>query len=215
MHRVLRFDRAQRMTEYVRNIAPGVFLHELITRPGAIGAICPSSRYLARQMAQQVPALPEDDDSLVIELGGGTGAITQALLNRGIAPRNLMVVEFSHPFVHRLRERFANVDIVHGNAADLPCFVPQGKKVKAIVSSLPLCSLPPALTQSILRQWQLLLQDDGVAIQFSYHLRMPKWRRYISAPQIRSKIVWANVPPANITTFRFHPSDTLSGGLAP
>jgi len=55
MHRVLRFERAQRMKEYIRNLAPGIFLQELINRPSSVGAICPSSRFLASNMARQVP----------------------------------------------------------------------------------------------------------------------------------------------------------------
>ncbi|HEY9278598.1 MAG TPA: methyltransferase domain-containing protein [Eoetvoesiella sp.] len=200
MHRALRFERAQRVSTYLKNIAPGLFIQEFITQPANIGAICPSSRYLAKHMALQVP---QDNDGLVIELGGGTGVITQALLNQGIAPGNLMVVEYSSSFVQRLRQRFDNLNIVHGNAADLCQLVPQDKKIKAIVSSLPLCSLPPMVTQTILQQWQTLLQDDGVAIQFSYHLRTPKWRGYIAPNRTSSKIVWANFPPANITTFSF------------
>ncbi len=106
MHRVLRFERAQRLSAYLKNIAPGLFIQELITKPGSIGAICPSSRYLARHMAQQVPL---DEPGLVIELGGGTGAITQALLTAGVAPANLLVLEYSRPFVQRLRQRFGDV----------------------------------------------------------------------------------------------------------
>src|SRR3546814_6404123 len=59
------------------------------------------------------------------------------------------------------------------------------------------------MTQSILQQWRQLLHDDGVAVQFTYNLRRPKWRRYVQAQQTSSKIVWANFPPANITTFSF------------
>lgn len=200
MHRVLRLGRAQRLADYVKKVAPGIFIQELCTRPGAIGAICPSSRYLAKHMAEQVPL---DRDGLVIELGGGTGVITQALLDQGVDPDNLIVIEFSRPFVQRLRQRFSNVRIVHGNAAELCKLVPPGKKINAIVSSLPLCSLPPAVTRSILQQWQTLLHDEGVAIQFSYHLRTPKWRHYIAPKCTNSRIVWANLPPANITTFSF------------
>lgn len=201
MHRALRFERAQRLSAYIKNIAPGLFIQELITQPGAIGAICPSSRYLAKHMAQQVPL---GEPGLVIELGGGTGVITQALLTAGVAPSNLLVVEYSKPFVQRLRQRFSDVNIVHGNAADLCQIVPPGQKVKAIVSSLPLCSLPPAVTKAILQQWQLLLSSNGIAVQFSYHLRTPRWRHYIQPDHTSSKIIWANLPPANITTFSFN-----------
>jgi len=200
MHRVLRLRRAQRLAEYVKNIVPGVFIQEFINRPGTIGAICPSSRFLAKHMARQVsPA----DDGLVIELGGGTGVITQALLDRGVAPDRLMVVEYSNQFVQKLRARFSNLNIVHGNATELCRFVPQGRKVSAIVSSLPLCSLPAPMTRLILQQWQELLCDTGVAVQFTYHLRTPKWRSYLDPHHTRSQIVWANIPPANITTFSF------------
>ncbi|WP_084136165.1 class I SAM-dependent methyltransferase [Pollutimonas bauzanensis] len=200
MLRVLKLGGAQRVSEYFKNIAPGIFLQELYNRPGAIGAICPSSRYLARQMARQ---LPESSDGLIIELGGGTGVITRALLDHGVAPERLKVIEFSSPFVQRLRQRFPQVDIIHGNAADLGDLIPRNIKIRAIVSSLPLCSLPEPITQAILRQWQTLLHDGGVAIQFTYNLRLPKWRSYVQAHQTNSKVVWANLPPANITTFSY------------
>lgn len=201
MHRVLRFERARRMKEYFRNIAPGIFLQELLNRPGAVGAICPSSRFLASDMARQVPL---EGDGLVIELGAGTGVITQALLKHGVQPADLLIVEFSAVFVQRLRQRFPDLNIVHGNAADLCQLVPPGRKIKAIVSSLPLCSLPPTVTQAILQQWQALLQPNGLAVQFTYHLRLPKWREYLAARHERSKIVWANLPPANINIFSFN-----------
>src|SRR3546814_1646497 len=113
-----------------------------------------------------------------------------------------MVIEDSNKFVQKLRTRFSNLNIVHGNAADLCQLVPQNQKVSAIVSSLPLCSLPAPMTRLILQQWQTLLQHNGVAVQFTYHLRTPKWRTYLDAQHTRSKIVWANIPPANITTDR-------------
>ncbi|HEU0229437.1 MAG TPA: methyltransferase domain-containing protein [Burkholderiaceae bacterium] len=151
-------------------------------------------------MAQQVPLL---DDGLVIELGGGTGAVTQAILDQGIDPSRLMVVEYSRSFVQRLRTRFAHINVIHGNAADLSQFVPPGQRVSAIVSSLPLCSLPAPVTQQILGQWQTLLADGGVAVQFTYHLRTPRWREHVAHVHARSKIIWANVPPAKVTTFSF------------
>ncbi|HWL28771.1 MAG TPA: methyltransferase domain-containing protein [Burkholderiaceae bacterium] len=151
-------------------------------------------------MARQIPASSE---GLVIELGGGTGSITQALLDHGVPPERLLVVEFSISFVRQLRQRFPQLNVIHGNAADLSLWVPSGTKVNAIVSSLPLCSLPEPITQSILHQWSMLLHEDGVAIQFTYNLRRPRWRKHIQARQTHSKIVWANLPPANITTFSF------------
>lgn len=198
MHRVLRFERAQRMKEYVRNIAPGIFLQELLSKPGTVGAVCPSSRFLAASMAQEVP---QDEEGLVIELGAGTGVVTQALLNHGVDPSDLLVIEYSAVFVQRLRQRFNNLNIVHGNAADLCQLVPAGRKVRCIVSSLPLCSLPRTVTQAILQQWLTLLRPGNVAIQFTYHLREPEWSKNLAMLRTNSKIVWANFPPANVSTY--------------
>jgi phospholipid N-methyltransferase len=200
MYRVLRLERALRISEYFKKMAPGIFLQELCRRPTSIGAICPSSKYLARQMAKQIPS---DDQGLIIELGGGTGVITQALLNHGVAPERLKVIEFSSAFVQRLRQRFPGVEIIHGNAADLCELLPENARIGAIVSSLPLCSLPEPITRAILQQWQRLLHDGGVAVQFTYNLRLPKWRSNVQALHTSSRIVWANVPPANITTFSY------------
>lgn len=199
VHRILKLQHPRRIALYFRNLAPGAFLHELCTRPGAVGAICPSSRFLARRMAEQVPP----GDGIVVELGAGTGVITRALLDRGIPPERLVVVELSSVFVRELRERFPGVTVIHGSAADLSTLLPHSAKIRAIVSSLPLCSLPPPISHAIVDQWRMLLHDGGVAIQFTYNLRRPAWRDYLQTPEVRSCIVWANLPPANVSTFSF------------
>lgn len=199
VYRLLKLGHPRRVAHYFKNLAPGVFLQELCARPGAIGAICPSSPYLARRMAQQVP----EGDGIVVELGGGTGVITRALLDHGVPPQRLIVIELSSSFVQRLRDRFPDVRIVHGSAADLAQLIPQGEPIRAIVSSLPLCSLPAPISHAILDQWRILLNDDGVAVQFTYNLRRPGWRDSLRAQEIRSTVVWANLPPANISTFSF------------
>src|SRR5512143_2865500 len=91
-----------------------LFAWEMLRRPSAVGAIWPSSRRLAKNVASRVPV---SGDGLVIELGGGTGVVTHALLQRGIAPGRLVVIERSAVFVRHLRKRFPDVQIVHGDAA--------------------------------------------------------------------------------------------------
>src|SRR3546814_20970010 len=114
-----------------------------------------------------------------------------------------MVIEDSNKFVQKLRTRFSNLNIVHGNAADLCPLVPQNQKVSAIVSSLPLCSLPAPMTRLILQQWQTLLQHNAVPVQFTYHLRTPQGQTYLTATYTRTKNVWAN------TTTSHHPTCPL------
>ena len=67
------------------------FLRALLTRPKHVGAVAPSSRMLARAIADEVdPSRPGP----VLELGPGTGVITQALLERGVAPERLTTIEY-------------------------------------------------------------------------------------------------------------------------
>ena len=65
--------------------------------------VCPSGMPLARSMAAFAP---RKGDGLVVELGAGTGTVTRQLLDAGIAPRRLVVVEQSPVMVSLLRERF-------------------------------------------------------------------------------------------------------------
>ena len=199
--RVLSLGRARHVSGFLKRWVPSIFLQELFAQPGIVGAICPSSSFLAHRMAREVAHCK---DGLIIELGPGTGVVTKALLKQGVAPERLLVVEYSSRFVQRLREQFPLVKIVHGNAADLCQMVPSGVKVSAIVSSLPLCSLPESVMRSIVQQWQYLLHDSGIAVQFTYNLHRPKWHRHVQARQTGSSIVWANLPPAKVSTFSFH-----------
>ena len=110
-----------------QSCASGLFAREMFSRPAAVGAIWPSSGRLARSVASRVPRL---GDGLVLELGGGTGAVTHALLERGIAPERLAVVEFSPIFVRFLRTRFPGVTILQGDAAELGKLLPRGSRIQ-------------------------------------------------------------------------------------
>ena len=59
----------------------GLFLQEWLANPQRMGSVVPSSPQLAAAMARWLPADPE---SFVLELGPGTGAVTEALIKRGL-----------------------------------------------------------------------------------------------------------------------------------
>lgn len=190
----------QQLVQRLQDSTSRLFVRELFNRPCAVGAVCPSSSQLAQRMAA---AVPDTDNDLVVELGGGTGVITQALLARHVAPERLLVVERSSDFVRLLRRRFPGVTILQGDAAELPHLLPSGARIGAIVSSLPLCSLPADEADTVLAQWPHVLAPRGVAIQFTYHLRGKRWRIPSGFVERGSDIVWANLPPARVLTFEF------------
>jgi len=176
------------------------FLRALISRPKNIGAVAPSSRALGRAIADQVdPSRPGP----VLELGPGTGAITQALLERGIAPERLTAVEYDADFASGLAQRFPGVDVIQGDAFDLERTLGarHAERFAAIVSGIPLLNFPPARRQAYVQGLMERLLPGAPFIQFSYGMHAPA-----SAPEGYSNdcaaLVWANLPPARVWVYR-------------
>jgi phospholipid N-methyltransferase len=183
-----------------KGCAPGLFARELLRKPAAVGALWPSSSRLARRVASRVP---RRGDGLVVELGGGTGAVTHALLQRGIAPGRLAVVECSPVFVRYLRARFPEVTVLQGDAAALAELLPRGNRIDAIVSSLPLRSLPAHEVAAIVAQWGALVDNGSIVVQFTYDLRGTENLSLPGFLHRASDIVWANFPPARVTALEY------------
>lgn len=177
-----------------------LFLREYVAHPSAIGSVWPSSPWLVRSMARSIPV---QGDGLVIELGAGTGVVTQALLDRGIAPERLRVIEREPKFVRLLRRRFPALQVIRGDARDLATCLGEGVAVDAIVSSLPLRAFESQDVAAVLHQWRTLLRPGGQVVQFTYVLyggELSGLRNGFA--ECERHIVWANVPPAKLTVFR-------------
>lgn len=173
-----------------------LFVKEIINHPRFIGAALPSSKYLARSMAEHIP---KSSEGYIVELGAGTGAITKQILSTGIDPKRLMLIEISPRLVIYLRKRFPNINVIEGNAEDLDLIL--GNRIKhidAIVSSLPLKSLPKKVENNITIQIHKILSYKGLYIQFTYGFFLKKKMPFKDLKQIHSKIVWKNFPPAAV-----------------
>src|SRR5580698_3568480 len=86
-----------------------LFMQEWLANPQGIGAVAPSSRNLAEAMAQW---LPSDPESHVLELGPGTGVVTEALLRRGLRQERLVAIEQNSNMTRMLREKFPRAQII-------------------------------------------------------------------------------------------------------
>jgi len=177
-----------------------LFTREIWANPRAMGAACPSAPLLASRMASHVPL---DRDGLVLELGGGTGAVTAALLKHGLPPWKLVVIERSPTLAHHLRQRFPQLRIIQGDAAQLTALLDDDRSrgVGSIVSSLPLRSLHPTTTRAIAEQFETLLPPGGLLIQYTYDLRGVPLRLLPHFRRRSSRIVWGNLPPARVEVF--------------
>jgi phosphatidylethanolamine/phosphatidyl-N-methylethanolamine N-methyltransferase len=179
------------------------FLKTLIASPRLTGAVAPSGRALARAMATATGPPPK---GLIVELGPGTGPVTQSLIERGVAPRRLVLVEYDAGFCQLLKKRFAPAKVVQGDAYDLPrALAPfEGRPITAIVSSLPLLNQPPPRRETLIADAFALMGPSGVFVQFTYGLLSPIPREVCANrySAVRSRPILLNLPPAFVWTYR-------------
>ncbi|NNM62175.1 MAG: phosphatidylethanolamine N-methyltransferase [Steroidobacteraceae bacterium] len=176
------------------------FIRELVRHPREIGAMCPSSPFLARRMASLVP----EGQGLVLELGPGGGVVTAALLSQGIAADDLVLVERSAVLSAHLARRFPGVKLIHGDAAHLSRFEAlRNQPIRAIVSSLPLRSLRRSVVREIMDQISLISGPGTMFIQFTYALRGGFADQAAGFKRDQRHVVWRNLPPARIDAYRY------------
>jgi len=180
--------------------AEGLFFARWLAAPHKVGALIPASRYLARAMAEQI--VPEG--GLVIELGAGTGSVTRALIAAGLPCQDLIVVERDPAFCRLLRHEFPDVTVLCGDAEGLRALLaPLGIGcAAAIVSSLPLLSMPGFVRQRIVAECFALLPANGLLIQYTYGAFSPLRRRKSGLKGEVAERVWRNFPPAAVWRFR-------------
>jgi phosphatidylethanolamine/phosphatidyl-N-methylethanolamine N-methyltransferase len=105
------------------------------------------------------------------------------------------------------------VTILHGDAAKLGELLPHGSHIDAIVSSLPLRSLPAREAAAIVAQWRALIGDGGIVVQFTYDLRGNERQSLPGFLHRASDIVWANLPPARVLALEYCSAERKLGQL--
>jgi phosphatidylethanolamine/phosphatidyl-N-methylethanolamine N-methyltransferase len=185
----------------------GLFLRRWLRQPLAMGAVIPSGRLLAEAMAHATVAAMAGRTGHVIELGAGTGKVTRALLTAAIDPHRLALVERDPELARFLRGHFPGPRIVEGDAARLPELLGRHgiTEVAAVVSSLPLLSLPSEVVSGIVRGVFECLPAGAALVQFTYGPSPPVprlLRERFGLVGTSSRRIWRNVPPAVVWTFR-------------
>ncbi len=177
-----------------------LFFRQWLRSPKSMGSILPSSMALARAVAAAVAWEP---GQTVIELGAGTGAISQGLLERGIPSESIMMIELDESLYDYLRNRFPGVRVVHGDATRLSDIVAEQEidQVSTVVSGLPIVNMPFDFQNAIVTESLKAMQNDGFMLQYSYSpIRpIPAKRLGIKAEIVR--FVLLNVPPATVWRF--------------
>ncbi|MCG7870363.1 MAG: hypothetical protein B6D70_10650 [gamma proteobacterium symbiont of Stewartia floridana] len=179
------------------------FISAWMRNPRQVGALFPSSDCLAQAMAAQVNSM----NGLTIELGAGTGAVTSALLDRGINPKRLLVVEKDQILADRLTCQFPSLSILAGDASRLQQLLKQNQLglAESVVSSLPLLNMRIHTRIRVLSGIFNSLSHDGKLIQYTYSPAPPIPKQLASSMGVHGfridRILW-NFPPAHVWVYR-------------
>ncbi len=167
--------------------------------PRRVGAIAPASPFLARAMAREAR---RQAPPVVVEVGGGTGAVTQALLAGAPSGVRLLVFERDPDFAARLRQRYPQAEVVNRCASEVAQLDLGPRCPVTVVSSLPLLSMPRPESHRCIDAILTLIQRQPQSRLLQYTYAAPHrppfrhvppgwhWRRVTS--------VWANLPPATV-----------------
>lgn len=181
----------------------GMFLREWFADPQRTGSVTPSSPKLAAAMARW---LPSDPESYVLELGPGTGAVTEAILNRGLREDRLVAIENNPKLARLLRKRFPSAHIITGDAWHLDNLLRDRhqpiESVGAVISSLPLVNFTPGEAEKLAEKIRTVLEPQGTWVQYSYHIHKRRTRGTSHFQLLASKIVWFNLPPARVNVYQ-------------
>ena len=177
------------------------FIRTWMEKPISTGAVMPSSRVLARAMARYVDP---NSTGPVIELGPGTGPVTEALVRHGVDPARLVLVEFNPDFCRLLRTRYPAATVVQGDAYRLRRLLEShvGEPAAAVVSGLPLVTKPLRTRLRLISEAMTLLADGAPFVQFTYAMLPPIPKELSGIRAEASELIWMNLPPARVWVYR-------------
>jgi phosphatidylethanolamine/phosphatidyl-N-methylethanolamine N-methyltransferase len=177
------------------------FFRSWFEKPLATGAVTPSGKALARTMAGYIdPAVPGP----IIELGPGTGPVTEALVEQGIDPARLVLVEFNPHFCRLLRQRYPSATVIQGDAYSLRRLLAGllQQPAAAVVSGLPLFTKPVRTRLRLMQEAFTLMLPGAPFVQFTYAAVSPIPKSLDRVKREASDRVWSNIPPARVWVYR-------------
>jgi phospholipid N-methyltransferase len=173
-----------------------LFVKALYKSPAGVGAVLPSSAALAAAITRELDA----SGGPVLELGVGTGVFTRKMLEIGVPPEDLVLVELDSHLADNLRHRFPSSQVLCADASRL-YRAAVALEVRSVVCGLPLRNMSVRCKLGILRSVFEALEAGGAMYLFSYGLRCPIEARVLDRLGLRAHrtaVVYRNAPPARV-----------------
>jgi phospholipid N-methyltransferase len=175
------------------------FFIQYLIQPRTIGAIWPSSHYLARKMVKDIAF---DKTTCIVEYGPGTGIFTEQIIKNRQNKTCVLLIEENEKFCRLLKSKYSsenNVYIEHGSAENIDLYLAKHHilYVDYIVSGLPFASLPRDVSYSILEKTREVLGGKGRFITFQYTLfKMQMIHGFFNQIEVEREL--RNMPPAYV-----------------
>ena len=177
-----------------------LFLSKFLRHGTKIASVWPSSRALSKATIQRVNF---DTAKVIVELGAGTGPITDEVIRRLKPQTKFLAIERDADFARVLRQRFSdlpNVEIIHADVRDLGALL-EARHITAVdyfLSGLPTPSLPPDVRKDMLASVRKYMAPHGL---FSNITEIPYfyWKYYKNFfHKVDFQFVAINMPPGGV-----------------
>lgn len=179
------------------------FLRQMWLNPSEVGALVASSKALGDHMAVTAGVR---DANLVVEFGGGTGALTRSIVAHSPDPAKVLCFEINDTFVDMLRGEFPDINVYNESAKDVLKHVQEmgHDSVDSIISGLPFAVFDDELQNEILKATYDVLSPRGKFVTFTYCVSpfTQKGRNFKNNLSKhfnsfeKSTMIWRNFPPA-------------------
>lgn len=178
-----------------------LFLKSWFDSPKKMGTLLPSSSKTGKKIADLIKDV---ENVLVVELGAGTGQITEKIVEGGVQPDNFVTVEYDERFCKELHKRFPTLpSILNIDAADTIKHLPAKfiGKTDYLISTLPLITLGEEKAKTIVNEIFKVLKPNGVYIQVTLSPFKPKYIDELGLKATKLCVSWLNFPPMHVWRF--------------
>jgi phosphatidylethanolamine/phosphatidyl-N-methylethanolamine N-methyltransferase len=177
-----------------------LFFRRWLANPLQMGSVVPSSPSLCRRIAALVTRGPGE---AVLELGAGTGVVSRALLDAGVPPERLLVVEIVSDMADHLRSALPGVDVLCGDAFDLGRVLPKRwhGRIGTAICGIPLVLLPMAEQRCFVDAVDAVAPGRGFLL-YTYCITSPLPYRKLGLTARREAWTPWNLPPASVWRYR-------------
>ena len=177
-----------------------LFFRRWLSNPLQMGSIIPSSPKLGALISQQIE---KRSHSLVLELGAGTGAITNSLINSGISAARITMVEIVPEMADHLRAKFPQTTVLQADAFDLPIQLMKDSafEIGTVICGIPLVLLGEAKQRQFIQQVEAVAPGRGFLL-YTYCITSPLPYRALGLEARRLAWTPLNFPPASVWHYR-------------